>query len=178
MDARWAYLIGCLLPSLVVIYTDARYFEVSDKVVMFILLSGLLWSAHAGVLSDALLGAGLGFILLIGPCLMNLAGGGDLKYAAALGVWFGPAGLVRILFWAAILGAAWGILLKLRRGRFRAWLVTFLTGLWLRVAYNVRGSVLVPVVAGTQSKNIPAEAVPFCVFMALMAWIIFWCGGV
>ncbi|SHE97583.1 leader peptidase (prepilin peptidase) / N-methyltransferase [Desulfofundulus australicus DSM 11792] len=167
-----AFLLGCLFPSLGIFYADVRYRLVPDKLILSILLAGLVGSVYTDRLSDALLGTALGFGIFILPCLFNLAGGGDLKCAAALGAWLGPYGLARSLFAAVLLGAAWGVILKLRRGVLAAWAKTLLIGLYLRVICGVKGAVPVPKLPEHPDAPTPPDTVPFGACMVVAVWVL------
>lgn len=166
-----AFLLGCLLPALGIAYFDIRHRLVPDRLTLPVLLAGLVGAVYSGRLPDAFLGAVLGFGLLILPCLFNLAGGGDLKCAAALGAWLGPYGLVRALFAALLFGAVWGIALKFRRGTLVPWAKALFTGLYLRVFCGVRGAVPVSEVPEHPDRSAPPDTVPFAACMAVAVWV-------
>lgn len=62
--------------------------------------------------SGALLGGGLLFLVRL--LSRGGLGGGDVKLAAALGVWTGLSGILPALFCAFLLGSVWSIVLLLR----------------------------------------------------------------
>ncbi|UCF19995.1 MAG: prepilin peptidase [Gemmatimonadota bacterium] len=74
-----------------------------------------------------------GFAFWLAPYLLRIAGGADLKLAAAVGVWLGPLGVVRASVFAALAGGVLAL----------AWLVRSLgfAGSWvfLTSAVNLRG---------------------------------------
>ncbi|MDY6267817.1 MAG: A24 family peptidase [Selenomonadaceae bacterium] len=67
-----------------------------------------LFSALAG----AMLGGGLLFLVRV--VSRGGIGGGDVKLAAALGIWTGISGILPALFLAFLLGSVWGVVLLLR----------------------------------------------------------------
>ena len=102
---------------------DCRYGMIFDKVLLPLGISGL--GLHcAGVLGDAgdaLLGAALGFLLLL---LVRMGsrggmGGGDVKYAAVLGAWLGWQQVLLALFLAFLTGGMAGIGIVCHGGRDR-----------------------------------------------------------
>lgn len=162
-----AFLIGCALPSLVIAYTDARWRLVPDLVTLPVLLAGLASAPLQGRLLEAFLGAALGFGLFLLPAVKGWAGGGDLKCAAALGAWLGPAGLARLLAASFCLGALWAAAAKLKKRELGAWLSFLLKGLWLRAFCGVRGAVYI----GDVESN-PGDGVPFGTCMAAALWAL------
>ena len=68
---------------------------------------------------QALLGAGLGLLLLLPFVLIRSLGGGDWKLAGALGAFLGPAELVRVLFGAILVAGLMATILVIRAGRVR-----------------------------------------------------------
>jgi prepilin signal peptidase PulO-like enzyme (type II secretory pathway) len=146
---------------------------VPDRLSLPVLLAGLASAPLLGRLPEAFLGAALGFGLLLVPCLLDLAGGGDLKCAAALGAWCGPEGLARVLFVAVLCGALWAAAARLRRGELRGWLAVLFQGLLLRVFCGVRGAVPLPKL---EEEGSVRNAVPFGACMCLAVWLA-WAWG-
>ena len=69
------------------------------------------WTLFSAI-SGALLGGGLLFAVRM--LSRGGIGGGDVKLAAALGLWTGHTGILPALFVAFLLGSLWGIVLLLR----------------------------------------------------------------
>lgn len=159
-------LFGCLLPSLIAAYTDARNYIVPDLVTLPILLAGLIEAMH-GNLANALFGVGFAFGVTLVCALMGGMGGGDVKLAAGLGIWFGFHAVQAVLVGAALLGVAWGLFRLARRGRLRGWVRTFFVGLYLRLG-GVKGAI--PMGQLPEDGSVPQEAVPFGTCLALAAW--------
>ena len=103
-------LLGTLAILLVVAAVgDIRTFTISNSLNLTVaLLAPLYWLAVAlPVWPDAALqlavGAGV-FAILAGAFYAGLMGGGDVKLAAALALWFSPASTVQFLVWMSIAG--------------------------------------------------------------------------
>lgn len=166
-----AFISGCLLPSLYIAYTDAKTHMVYDRATFPILLAGLVSAVYLHNLPDALLGFAFAFTVLFICAAMGGAGGGDVKYAAGLGMWFGFREVQCILLIAAVMGAVWGMAKMARAGKLKTWAKTFFTGLYLRVFYNVKGAIPVQKLPDDPNAPAPPEAVPFGTCLAAAAWL-------
>lgn len=167
-----AILAGCLIPSLVIAYTDTRHYLIPNLVTLPVFLAGLVAAVYRGDLLDALLGAALGFGILFLLAVLGGAGGGDVKYAAGLGIWFGAGGVLLVLFMSFAFGAVWGMAKMLRNGELKERAKTFFRGIFLRVVCNVKGTMLLPRLPEDPSAPAPPDAVPFGACLALAAWAI------
>ena len=92
---------------------DVRDGMLYDRFVLPLALSGVLM-VLAGRLStpfSALMGSltGGGLLVLVRLLSRGGMGGGDVKLAAALGIWTGLDGIFPALFIAFLLGSLWGI---------------------------------------------------------------------
>lgn len=92
---------------------DFRTGLLPDKGNLYLAALGLVMAAIVGSLRDALLGALLGAVLLF--ALRTLSRGGiglgDVKYAAAFGIWLGWQGTLLALMLAFALGACLALVL-------------------------------------------------------------------
>ena len=120
--------------------TDARTYIIPDQFTLGGAAVGLLLAPFAGGpdLTDAALGAGVGFGLLwliaeLGRVVFgkDAMGGGDVKMMAMAGAFLGPAGVVLTLFAGALIGSIIFGPVSLRTGR----LVPF--GIFLAVGAGV-----------------------------------------
>jgi len=68
---------------------------------------------------DALLGAGLGLLLLLPFVLVRSLGAGDWKLAGALGAFFGPQQLLAVLFATILIGGVMALALIVWKRRVR-----------------------------------------------------------
>jgi len=113
---------------LVAAVIDVRTFTISNRLNLAVaLLAPLYWLAISLPLWPAVgiqlaLGAGV-FVLLAGAFYAGMMGGGDVKLAAALALWFQPASIIKFLVLMSLAGGVLtlGILalhrLKRREGR-------------------------------------------------------------
>lgn len=161
----WSFLVYGFTPMLVkalvfasflvvIIFIDIDYQLILDKVLLWLAGAGFLlnlWTGQVGIVTMLLTGlcAG-GVFLLIAILTRGGMGGGDIKFAAAVGIWLGAKLTVVALFIAFILGGVGGIMvlaLKLKSRKdyipfgpfiaLGAW-VSFLYGLDILVWYFSR----------------------------------------
>ena len=103
-------LLGALAILLVVAAViDARTFTISNRLNLVVaLLAPLFWlSVGLPLWPDAAiqLGIALGvFVLLAGAFFVGMMGGGDVKLAAALALWFSPASTLLFLVLMSLAG--------------------------------------------------------------------------
>lgn len=110
---------------------------------------------------SALLGAGVGFAVLLLFYALGLMGAGDVKFAGALGLWVGLPALASIWIAASLLAGVHGALwLALRRWPLSPRLAVILTG-------------PVPAAAGGASPS-RARFIPYAAYLALAAaaWMV------
>ena len=86
-----------------------RTYTISNKVSLAVALTAPLfwWAAGIPVWPDVAIQLALGlgvFILFAIAFYVGLMGGGDVKLAAALALWFSPAGTLRFLVYMSIAG--------------------------------------------------------------------------
>ena len=167
-----ALLVGCLLPLMVAAYTDVKSHLVPDKITLPVLLAGGVNAIYSQQSLDALLGMVVAFgIMLCLGCLGGV-GGGDIKLAAGLGMWFGLPQVMALMFLASLLGIVWGAVRMYRLGILDARLKTFFTGLYLRVVCGATGAVVLPKLPEDPLAPVPPDAIPFGTCLAVAAWII------
>lgn len=162
-----AFLIGCILPALVAAYTDARRQMVYDKVTLPIMLAGLVGAVYTQRLPDALLGMVFAGGLLLTGAMLGGVGGGDVKLAAGLGLWFGFKDINTVLLFAALFGLLWGLVKLAGAGELRNRARAFLGGIYLRIC-GVKGAVTLPGLPGNSRT-----AVPFGTCLALASLAIY-----
>lgn len=167
-----AVLLGCLIPSLGIAYTDARSYLIPDRLTLPIFLAGLVAAVYRGNLTDAFWGAAISFGIMFILAIMGGAGGGDVKYAAGLGMWFGINGALFILLVSSTFGVLWGIVKMLRKGELIARLEAFFRGVYLRVVCNVKGTVILPKLPEDPSAPVPSGVVPFGTCLTFSAWVL------
>lgn len=103
-------LLGVLAVTLVAIaIIDVRTYTISNRVNAAIALTAPLywWSINLPLLPDAAIRLGVAaavFALLAVTFYLGMMGGGDVKLAAALALWFSPASTLRFLVVMSIAG--------------------------------------------------------------------------
>jgi leader peptidase (prepilin peptidase)/N-methyltransferase len=102
-----------------------------------------LWTGSVGWVS-MLIGAGVGggLLLLLAILSRGGMGGGDVKFAAALGFWLGWPGILLGLFLGFVLGGLISLLLLVTRLRGRKDFIPFgpfiAIGAWIALLYGRR----------------------------------------
>ena len=121
-------MVGLAVLLLVAAAIDVRTFTISNRLNLTVaLLAPLYWLATAlplwpGVGIQLATGAGV-FMLFAGAFYAGMMGGGDVKLAAALALWFSPASTIKFLLLTSLAGGVLtlGVLafhrLKRREGR-------------------------------------------------------------
>jgi len=120
--------LACLGIASVAVYTDSKRGLIPNLITVPAALLGVALNGIAGGwegLAFGLQGLAVGFGILLLPCLLGRTGGGDVKLLAAFGAFLGTAAVLKILFFAGLLGAALALFLLARK--FGAsWLATSL----------------------------------------------------
>jgi prepilin peptidase CpaA len=102
-------LLGLAAILIVAAVIDVRTFTISNRLNLTVaLLAPLYWASVAlspwpGIAVQLAAGAAV-FVLLAGAFYAGMMGGGDVKLAAALALWFSPASTVRFLVLTSIAG--------------------------------------------------------------------------
>ena len=103
-------LLGMLAAALVwIAVVDVRTYTISDRINLAIALLAPVywWSAGVPLWPDAAIRLGLGiavFLLFAGAFYMNVMGGGDVKLAGALALWFTPYETLKLIVIMSIAG--------------------------------------------------------------------------
>ena len=106
----------------------------------------------AAVFSTA--GWAVGLILFIPFFFLRGLGGGDVKLLAALGAWFGPAGMLVLAFYTALAGGLMALVVVLINGYFS----TAFKNIWLLLCHwRVTGLSAMPEISldNPRSKRLP-----------------------
>jgi prepilin peptidase CpaA len=112
-------LAAVALATLVASVTDLWKFKVYNALTVPTLLLGVVISARLGGgagLVSSLLGAGLGFGLLILFFAAGGVGAGDVKLLAAVGAWLGPHLTLEVFVASALCGGVYSLALVFARG--------------------------------------------------------------
>lgn len=163
-------LVGCLIPSLSVIYTDLKYHKIYNWITVPLFLAGIGYALYTNTITNALTGALFAFAVFMLCGLMLGIGGGDIKLATALGAWFGFPQILYVILIGSIMGVVWGACKLYRLGRLKARIKALLQGIWLRVWYRVKGTIVLPQLP--QDGTIHPEAIPFGVPLVIAAWFV------
>jgi len=120
----------------VVAFIDKDYRIIPNRLIMFGLITGIMYSAFRqgfGILPAVLgLAAGFGLLFLVAVLSRGQMGMGDVKLAAVMGAYLGWQGVLLALFLAFMAGAFYGIFLMAFCGRSRKTAIPF--GPFLAVA--------------------------------------------
>lgn len=102
-------LLGLAAILVMAAVIDVRTFTISNRLNLTVaLLAPVYWASIAlapwpGIAVQLAAGAAV-FIILAGAFYAGMMGGGDVKLAAALALWFSPAGTVRFLVFTSLAG--------------------------------------------------------------------------
>lgn len=135
--------------SLVAVVHDLRTREVPDWISAAVFGLGLLATATGySSIGWASFAAATVVALVIGSVLFALGGwgGADVKLLAALAGWLGLGGLLAMMFWMAIVGAALSVVYRLRGQQTLPYVPAIAAGLWI---YLVWPDALTQFVRGT-----------------------------
>ena len=116
-------LLGLLAAMLAwIAVVDVRTYTISDQLNLAIALLAPLywWSAGVPLWPDAAIRVGVAvlvFLLFAGAFYLNVMGGGDVKLAGALALWFTPYDTLRLI---VIMSIAGGLLTLVALGVHRA----------------------------------------------------------
>ena len=116
-----AMLAGAVLLSLIAGWTDLRSRRIPNWLTVPGLAVGVALNTFFGGwlgLKASLLGSLVGFGLLLPFWLLRSLGGGDLKFAVALGAYFGPGRLVDVLIGSVFVAGVMALALVIYKRRF------------------------------------------------------------
>ena len=117
-----AILVGAEVLAIIAGWTDLR----SRRIPNWLTVPGLVVGVGAnfalggwGGLKTALLGAGLGLLVLLPFVMLRSLGAGDWKLAGALGAFAGPAALVDLLLGSVLVAGVMAVALVIYKRRTR-----------------------------------------------------------
>ena len=153
--------------------SDVRSHRIPNWLTLPAFLAALIvspWAGAAGGFPQAVAGAALGFMLLIGPYALGGMGAGDVKALMVLGAWLGPEATFGAAVWGVIAGGAFGFILLALRGELisyaQRWSRMFIQTLSLRrIAYEQ-----------PTAESIASGGIPFAAAIAV-GLAIQWYGG-
>lgn len=131
---------------IIIIFIDMEFQLILDKVLLFLAGAGFiinLWAGQIGMWEMIITGLSAGgFFLLIAIVTRGGMGGGDIKFAAVVGLWLGAALTVTALFIAFILGGIGGIMVLVLKLKGRKDYIPFgpfiALGAWISFLYGTK----------------------------------------
>ena len=116
-----AILAGAILVALIGGYTDLRSRRIPNWLTVPGFVVGVAANSFLGGWSGlkvSLLGSGLAFAVLLPFWLLRSLGAGDLKFATAMGAFFGPGRMIDILLGSIFVAGVMALALIIYKGRF------------------------------------------------------------
>ena len=170
LESSAGLVAGAVFTALLalVVRSDVAARRIPNALVLTLVLSGTcvattILRADVG-LGGAAVGFALGLGLWVPFWVMRVLGAGDVKLAAAVGTWLGPAGVLEASVLAAIAGGALALVVVARRRRLAA----LAGGLALWTAALQRGQLTKPLVADK------TDVLPYGVALAVGAVLAGW----
>lgn len=124
MNAEFTLLLLGLLAAILawIAVEDVRTYTISDRlnIAVALLAPVYWWSAGVELWPDAAIRLGVGvlvFLLFAGAFYINAMGGGDVKLAGALALWFTPIETLQLIIIMSLVG---GLLTLIVAGLHRA----------------------------------------------------------
>lgn len=163
-------IIGCLTPGIYLAYTDYRYYVLSNKITVPMLILGWLWAWYYGNFLNALTGSVIAFGLFLFIALMGGMSGGDVKLGTALGTWFGFPYILHIIILSGLLGFLWGAIKLVRLKSFKTTLKPIYDSTIMNFFWGIKGNM--PLRKLPANGEIIADAVPYGTVMIISTFAI------
>ena len=171
-------LVVVALATSVALVTDLWMFKIHDALTLPMMALGVVVSTCLGGwegLAASLLGASLGFGLLVVPRAMGGVGAGDLKLLIAVGAWLGPYLTSQVFVASAVFQVLYAVgLILWRRGVLGLAVELIATkdrllapGSWGRSTSNIEAEVRRP---DRRARLVPFAAMTCLGYFATMAW--------
>lgn len=96
-------VIGLIIPSVYLAYTDLTKRLLYTKVVYSVALIGIIYTVMRGDIKGSIVGLAVGAGAMLLVAIVGTLGGGDIRYAGALGIWLGFPYILDVLLIASIL---------------------------------------------------------------------------
>ena len=163
LESSASLVAGAIFTALLaaVARSDIAARRIPNALVLALIVTGAFVAIsvlrHDVGLSRAAAGFALGLALWAPLWLIRMLGAGDVKLAAAIGTWLGPAGVLEASVLAAIAGGGLALLVLARRRRVAA----VASGVALWTAALQRGQLTKPLV------NDKSEVLPYGVALAV-----------
>ncbi|HBQ26795.1 MAG TPA: hypothetical protein DD791_10420 [Syntrophomonas sp.] len=165
-----AIVFGCLLPGLHTAYTDIKKGVIYDAVTLLIFLAGLIFAVITHSCINAFIGSALGFFsFFVAAWITNgSVGGGDIKLAAGIGMWFGYVQTIEIIVIACLASILFEFIRYWRAGAFKKLftdrLGPYAKKVLLRFGYRINNVDL--------AIDVKYTSIPFAPFLVFSSWFI------
>lgn len=169
--AELAVVFGCLLPGLHTAYTDIKKGVIYDAVTLLIFLAGLVFAVMSKTYVTAFIGSALGFFsFFIAAWITNgSVGGGDIKLAAGIGMWFGYVQTIEIIVIACLASILFELIRYWRAGAFKKLftdrLGPYAQKVLLRFGYRINNVDL--------AIDAKYASIPFAPFLVFSSWLVY-----
>jgi Flp pilus assembly protein protease CpaA len=171
-------LAAVALATLAASATDLWKFKVYNLLTVPMLVLGVVASTCLGGwdgLLSSLLGAGLGFVLLVVFFAVGGVGAGDVKLLTAVGAWLGPFLTYQVFVASAIFGGLYALALVFRRGGVLGLAIELISarrtllspGSWARPTSTIEAEVMR---ADRRRRLVPFAAMTCLGYFATLAW--------
>ncbi|HEY8909347.1 MAG TPA: prepilin peptidase [Desulfosporosinus sp.] len=113
----------------IAVFTDWRERKIYNKLLVPAFFTALLLHSFQGGISsltNSLIGASLGFALLLLPYFMGGMGAGDVKLLAVIGAFGGVSFVFTSFLYGAVIGGLISVILLARRRALKSTLINFL----------------------------------------------------
>lgn len=171
-------LVAVALATLAASATDLWKFKVYNVLTIPMLLGGFLVSTMLGGwggLTSSLMGAGLGFGLLVVFYAVGGVGAGDVKLLAAVGAWLGPYLTYQVFVASALFQGLYAVVLVLMQYGFFGLAIELIAarerllspGSWRLPSSTIKEEVSRP---ERRKRLVPFAAMTCLGFFATMAW--------
>lgn len=148
------------ISSLIGGFTDLKDRKLYNWLTFPLLFGGVLFSILSQRPFESLLGAAVGFGLLLPLYLLRGVGAGDVKFLMGLGAWMGPRTILEVAFLTLALGAIYGALDLLRKGKMLS---------FVRRIFSFFRSLAIKELEPESLRVDPTEKIPLGAVMALAA---------
>jgi leader peptidase (prepilin peptidase)/N-methyltransferase len=155
-------ILGCLIPAIYGIYTDFKEHVLKNTITYPIIILGFIYSIYTHTFLTSLAGAGVMFIVLSILFKKGGIGGGDVKLATGIGMWFGIYNGILIMFFGSIMAIVDGMV----RIYFSNGLKSRIKSWYMRILYKV------PLEERVISEETSAEHIPYGAYISIAAWLL------
>ncbi len=176
-----------IFPSIVVVFaalaaamTDARSFRVPNLLTLPLLLLGVVYHSFTsglGGFQASMLGALIGFAIMLVMYMLGGMGAGDVKLVAGMGAWLGVEMLIYVFAVAAAGTLVYSLVLLVRQGRLGTVVIQIQVALMqmLAIGKHLKREEDERIEAMVQHDDRRKRLVPFAVMVALgvivvLAW--------